>query len=444
MKTPIADFAKKYAKQKAVRLHMPGHKGKSFLGFEKYDITEISGADVLYDEGGIIGESQKNAASLFGTEKTVYSCEGSSLSIRAAIYLIKKYAEKTGKNPLIIASRNAHKSFVSALALNGVGVSWLYPKTGGIISSEIDFNELEQEITEKNPTAVYITSPDYLGNIADIKKIAEITKKHNCILAVDNAHGAYLKFLSESRHPIDFGADIVLDSAHKTLPVLTGGGYLHIGKSADRFFSENVNSAMKLFASTSPSYLILESLDYANKYLSKEVGAKLLKLISELDALKTELADHGFSLVGNEPMKLTLAPKKFGYKGEEIAEILEKNNIYPEFSDPDFLVLMFSPENTGRDIKRVKKVLLSIDRRKPIGTKPPKLERAEAVTDIKTALFSESERVKVKDSLGRVVSGISASCPPAVLVLAPGERVNETAISAFKYYKTKTVEVIKE
>ena len=127
MKTPICDFVENYARKGKLRLHMPGHKGIPFLGVEDRDITEVEGADVLYSPDGIIAESEKYAAELFGSGKTVYSTEGSSLSIRAMIYLITLQAKKEGKKPLILAARNAHKTFLSAVALTDCAVEWIYP-----------------------------------------------------------------------------------------------------------------------------------------------------------------------------------------------------------------------------------------------------------------------------------------------------------------------------
>ena len=126
MKTPIADFVKMYANSERVRAHMPGHKGANALGCERYDITEVEGADVLYHSDGIIRESERNAQRLFGTARTLYSCEGSSLSVRAMLYLAVVCAKKEGKAPLVFAGRNAHKAFLCACALLDVEVEWMW------------------------------------------------------------------------------------------------------------------------------------------------------------------------------------------------------------------------------------------------------------------------------------------------------------------------------
>ena len=176
MNKPICDFVNKYIKKKPIRFHMPGHKGKGFFGVEKYDITEINDADVLYFEDGIIKKSQENASHLFGSEKTLYSCEGSSLCVRASVYLIKKYALQNSKKPLVLALRNAHKTFITACAVLSIDVKW--QDCDDLLSSKIDLESLEKDIIEYNPTAFYITCPDYLGNIVDIKSISKICKKY--------------------------------------------------------------------------------------------------------------------------------------------------------------------------------------------------------------------------------------------------------------------------
>ena len=336
MKTPICDFVNEYKKSGKLRLHMPGHKGNAFLGIEDCDITEISGADVLYHADGIIKRSEENASDLFGTAKTVYSAEGSSLAIRAMLYLVRL----CGKKPLVAAGRNAHKVFMTACALLDVEIAWIFPENrGNMISCEISPAYLDEFLcsSKEKPSAVYITSPDYLGNVADIKGLSAVCKKHGVLLAVDNAHGAYLNFLPENRHPIALGADICCDSAHKTLPVLTGGAYLHISKNAPKEIYDDAENAMSVFASTSPSYLILQSLDGANAYLDNGYREKLADYIKSVDALKEKLSDAGFELLGTEPLKLTVSPKSYGYKGYELADILSVNGLDGVFIGPNDL-----------------------------------------------------------------------------------------------------------
>ena len=303
MKTPLDDFLREYVKDNKVRFHMPGHKGRAFLGMEEYDITEVEGADVLYSAEGVLRESMQNASELFGSVKTLYSTEGSSLSIRAMVYLIKLYSLSQGKKPKITAFRNAHKTFITACALTGTETEWLYGKENkGITCCNISAEEVRAYLdsTEELPTALYVTSPDYLGNIADIRSLSELCEEKGIILAVDNAHGAYLNFLPENRHPIHLGAHICCDSAHKTLPVLTGGAYLHVSHNAPALFAEKAEYALSLFASTSPSYLILRSLDKTNGLLSADYSEYLAEFVKKVQGIKDNLVSKGFSFIGDE------------------------------------------------------------------------------------------------------------------------------------------------
>ena len=344
MKTPIVDFLKDYTKKSPVRMHMPGHKGASILGFESMDLTEICGADELFAADGIIYESEKNASTLFGCP-TYYSTQGSTLCIQTMCTLLKMDAQDKGKSCKILAGRNAHRSFIHACALLDLDVVWFYGKTD-YLSCMISPEELEEEIQKQHPTAVYLTNPDYLGNCVDIQALASICHKYDCLLAVDNAHGAYLRFLEKSLHPIDLGVDLCCDSAHKTLPVLTGGAYLHLNDSMQEKWGSHVKHFMEYFSSTSPSYLILASLDVANQALDTTFSNDLKACVEHVEALKNRLRDYGYSIIGKEPMKITIATKEFGYTGENIASILMQEDIYPEFYDLDYLVLMPSPYNT--------------------------------------------------------------------------------------------------
>ncbi len=444
MKTPIRNFEKDYAKKKSIRFHMPGHKGKKVLGCEKYDITEIDGADVLYNSDGIIKESQEIAKNLFDSGKTLYSTEGSSLCIRAMIYLVKIYAKTLEKVPVILAGRNAHKTFVTGAALSDVPVVWMYGESEDLLSCKITPDVIENYITEHNPVAVYITSPDYLGNISDIREISCVCKKHRVLLLVDNAHGAYLKFLKNSMHPIDMGVDMCCDSAHKTLPVLTGGAYLHIGKSAPEFFKIHAENAMSMYASTSPSYLIMQSLDMANEYMENNIRKDISKIVCEAENLKSNLKDKGFSLVGDEPLKITLETKKYGYTGHELYDILKEKNIVAEFCDKDFLVLMLSSFNTKNDIMKLKKALLSVKRKEEIKEVPPRIFEGEPVISPYEAVTSSFEEMDIDDAEGKILARSSVTCPPAVSVISCGEKIRKCDIECFKYYGIEKVYTIKE
>lgn len=440
MKTPIVDFVSRYIKNGTHRCHMPGHKGQPLLGCEPLDLTEIHGADDLYHASGIIAESEANASSLFGSY-TLYSTEGSSHCIRAMLDLLCRYAAAEHRPARILAGRNAHKVFVSAAAVLGIEVEWLYGETPSYLSCPISPDALEEAIVKTNPTAVYLTSPDYIGHVADIAALAAVCHKHGVLLMVDNAHGAYLRFLSPSRHPIDLGADLCCDSAHKTLPALTGASYLHVAHTAPALFKEQAKSALSRYGSTSPSYLILQSLDRVNAYLADGYSDKLLATSRRVDALRNALHDQGLMMVEEEPLKLTLLPKSFGYTGNELAQILRGNNVECEFSDPDHAVLMFTPESDSFDA--VETILTAVERRSPITTAPPQSTRAEQAVFPKDTLFCPRETVAVSEAVGRILAEETVGCPPAVPIVVCGECITKEAIDAFHYYGIDTCVVMK-
>ena len=442
MKTPIVSFLKSYQEKSPVRMHMPGHKGAGILGFEGMDLTEIYGADELFAAEGIIKESEQNASSLFGCP-TYYSTQGSTLCIQTMCTILCQDAKSKGKKPKILAGRNAHRSFIHAAALLDFEIEWLYGNSD-YLSCKIHAEDLEKAIIESLPTAVYLTNPDYLGNLLDIKSLASVCKKHNVLLAIDNAHGAYLRFLKDSLYPIDLGADLCCDSAHKTLPVLTGGAYLHLSDSLNQVWKNDVKHFMEYFSSTSPSYLIMASLDAANEVLDTTFKNSLFECIQRVDGLKNTLVQHGYTILSGEPMKITISTKEFGYTGNEIANLLMECDIYPEFYDSDYIVLMPSPYNTKDDLKRLETCLCGIEGKPILVNKPPKLEQSKKAMNVRQALFSSSITLDVSKSLGQVCSSVTVSCPPAILPVIPGEVISESSIEVMKYYGIETVRVVKE
>ena len=438
MDTPICDFVRGYVREDPLRLHMPGHKGGGTLGIEHLDLTEVEGADSLYEAGGIIRQSEENASALFGCP-TFYSTEGSSQCIRAMLYLAMVHSGSRR----VLAARNVHKTFLSAAAMLDLDVQWLWPRqTDSYLSCVLDAPDVERALkgAGEKPAAVYLTSPDYLGSVTDIGAVAEVCRKHGVLLLVDNAHGAYLRFLQPSRHPMDLGADLCCDSAHKTLPVLTGGAYLHIAAPG---LAARAKDALALFGSTSPSYLILQSLDAANAGLSGGYSRILAEFVRRVAGLREALNRHGCSLRGQEPLKITIAAKPWGYTGRQLADVLLERNIVCEFSDPDYLVMMLTPETGAEGLRRLEEVLLSIPKRPAITEKPPRFHPCEQVLSIREAIFSPSETVPVSESTGRILAAPSVGCPPAVPIAVCGELLDEAAAACFRYYGIGQCTVIK-
>ena len=445
MTTPIRDFVARYIRGEAARLHMPGHKGRGPLGFEALDITEIAGADALYEADGIIAESEANAATLFETQRTLYSTEGSSQCIRAMLHLALTHAPSSDGRPVALAGRNAHRAFLTAAALCDFDVEWLWPEsdagsvrgTGSVCACPITPEGLRRALDAmpRAPFCVYVTSPDYLGGQLDIAALANICRARSIPLLVDNAHGAYLKFLPERAHPMELGADMCCDSAHKTLSALTGAAYLHISQTADPRYAKHAKQSLSLFGSTSPSYLILQSLDCVNAELAGDFPARLMECRTHLDALKAELAARGFTVLPSDPLKLTLRTD-----GTRIAQRLRASGVECEFADAGHIVLMFSPNNTPEDFNRVS-LALGEPISHAINAEPiPPLPRA---LTIRQAMFAPSETVPIHQATGRICASPAASCPPAIAIAVSGERITPEAARALQNSGIREIAVVR-
>ena len=462
MNTPICDFVRDYAARQPDRLHMPGHKGRGAA--EQLDITEIAGADVLYHPTGIILESEKNAAALFGSRRTVYSAEGSSLSIRAMVFLAVQDALKRGKTPRIAAGRNAHKVFITAAALLDVQVQWLYPaQSESLLTCQITPEALEEALRQgESVTAVYITSPDYLGNVADIAGLSRVCRRYGCLLLVDNAHGAYQAFLGAQQHPMAQGADLCCDSAHKTLPVVTGGAYLHLAHDAPVQDEAAVRGALALFGSTSPSYLILQSLDACNAVLAGDYPRRLVQCCVALEGLRRSLNKAAaarqcpvpLAVAGaqQEPMKLTLDAAALGCTGTALADALRRAQLECEYADPRYVVLMFTPENPPQDYTRLQATLEQLLAAVPAVLPRPENRAGEFAAlqqqavqrcTIRQAVLGAQVRIPVHKALGRVCAMPTVSCPPAIPVAVSGEEITPAAIALMQRYGIEELSVLR-
>lgn len=489
MTTPIYNFLHRYKKSGISRFHMPGHKGAGMLGFERMDITEISGADVLYHADGIIAESEENATRIFGTAHTYYSTEGSTLAIKAMLAIIRRGCQG---GATVLAARNVHKAFVYAAGALDLGVEWIYPSVSShLCECDISPSDVLRAIDSmaSRPDAVYITTPDYLGGMLDVEGIARVCNERGIPLLVDNAHGAYLALLEPSMHPIHLGAAMCADSAHKTLPVLTGGAYLHIAKGYERY-TEGAREALSMFASTSPSYLTLASLDLCNYLCNPDIddgrepyGVGVADCKEEVTFIKDLLADGGQVENCPEPLKIRIDAPRFLNTGWGIAEILRENLIEPEFVDDEFVVLMASPMNGSKDFKRLRHAVAEITaiaeerRYANIGSVTPENatqgrtygditpeqctdtentecggtratnsaapHRPQVAMSIREALLSPSEVIPVRESEGRICAAPTVSCPPAIPVVISGEIIDEAAIATFLRYGIDTVSVVK-
>lgn len=453
--TPIYDFVNDYNQKSSLRFHMPGHKGNPRLGPEPADITEVAGADSLYEAGGIIADSERIAAGLFGFGHTLYSTEGASQCIKAMIYLAMHGARLQGcVSPRILAARGAHKAFIHACGLLDAVPVWLYPDgdSGSHCSCPTSPESVRTalESQEEKPFALYITAPDYLGYSPDIAGIAAVCREFGVPMLVDNAHGAYLKFLEPSRHPVDLGALMSADSAHKTLPVLTGGAYLHLSAEVPESVARHAKSALSLFGSTSPSYLTLCSLDLCNDYLSRSYPARLAAFIREVDGAKDSLCAAGWTVRESEPLKIVLDLRERAATGSSVAAELRVRNIECEYADDGFIVFMLTPDNTSEQLRRLCSALSSppppadcgANKSLPSTTLP--FPRNRQVMSVREAMMSISETVPSPLAAGRICAAPTAACPPAIPIAVSGELINEECARLLVHYGVESIEVVIE
>ena len=376
MNTPIADFLEDYEKKGMLRLHMPGHNGEA-----PHDITEIAGADSLYETDssrGIIAHSEAIAAKLFGAERTCYSAGGSTLAIQAALAILRAQGCKT-----IAAGRCSHRSLVSSAALLGLEVKWLYPKE--YPSADVDCSKEALSGAD----ALFLTNIDYYGGTCR-------ASDPGIPVVVDNAHGSYLKFVSkagsgrEYLHPMEFGFPVIsAESAHKTLPALTGAAYLHFSKGADFSRAKEMTA---LFGSTSPSYLVMESLDKVNGRLLSDPDS-VNRACASVAGLKQRLTALGFTLKRSDPLRVTINARAWGWSGTEFAAFLRAHGAECEMADENYVVLLFSAITSPDDCQRAEVSLELIPRRtaKPLAEYPvihPKQE-----TSIREAVFAKQHSV---------------------------------------------------
>lgn len=439
---PITEFTKKYINSKFSRFHTPGHKGNTNIfspNVELFDITEIKDADSLFSADGIILQSENIASSIYGSKLSVFSSAGSTLCIQTMLALVAK------KNAKIIAARNSHISLINTISLLDLDPIWIYPKyiDDSGVSGILDINGIEDTVL-KNPDAVciYVTSPDYLGIIQDIKSISNISKKYDIPLIVDNAHGSILKFIDKDQHPISLGADMCCDSLHKTLPALTGAAILHI--NSDKFDRASVKTKMNYFSSTSPSYPILISIESTLEYLNNYFHKDLNKLKTNIDYLNNISKSIGISSVNNNftITHFSLNCHSIGYTGFEIAEIFRKQKIEPEFISNMYIVFLISPFNSDEDISKLSNSILSLKPKPFIKSKVFSMSAPEKVLSPNSSIFSTSKFLPIESSLNHIVADTIVTCPPGIPLIMPGEKINNFVIEHLKNSGIKRIKVI--
>lgn len=438
--TPLLQALNQYIENNYARFHMPGHKGFALPpigGLSQYDVTEVEGTDSLFEAEGALAHLEELFTQLYGTGGTVLSAGGSTLCIQTMISLVAT------PGATIIAGRNIHASAVNAMALMDLRPAWLYPnQVGQSLIGRISPAQVEEALAQHpDACAVYITCPDYFGEMGDIAAIAAHCRRYSVPLLVDNAHGAHLKFIKPGLHPIELGATMCCDSLHKTLPVLTGGALLHFS-SPD--LARHAKERMAVFGSTSPNYLIMLSCDTAAGWLQQDGPAQLRETALRCSQLKNLARQQGFQVADGlcDPMRLTLVLSGSGYTKESFRRHLRSHGIMEEFLSENGCVFLCSPFNREEDYLRLENMLLDSTVR-PCSSFPFPMFRPKAAMTLREALFAPSEVIPVEQAAGRVAAQIKSPCPPGIPIIMLGEEISKDYIKTLKMYGIFFLSVVK-
>ncbi|MDO4476859.1 MAG: aminotransferase class I/II-fold pyridoxal phosphate-dependent enzyme [Clostridia bacterium] len=445
MKKNLYESLCAYSKLSRSSFHTPGHKCKISELSKLYnlDLTELPQTDSLYEASGIIREAEKNLSKLYSTAYSAFSSGGNTLCIQTMFKLVS-----SSPGDVILCDRVIHRSAISTMALLDLKPVWMKRNINNesMLPESIDFKDFEKKLSD-NPSAkgLYLTSPSYHGILQNIKKISSDCKKYNIPVMVDNAHGSHLMFLKNNLHPIFQGCAMSSDSAHKTLPVLTGGAWLHVN---DERFINNVKQSMLMFGSTSPSYPVMASMDLCRIWLEEFGKISFEDLEFRVKKIKDVARKKGIYIPDDsisDPVRITLGVFNIGYTGYEFREHLYNHNIEPEMCDENYVVLIATPFNDDLDFERLYNAIFSaevhdkkVNNICPIGERLP-----EVVLTPREALMAKSVSKSLKDCKNKIASDIVCPCPPGVPVVMPGEKIGDEELYALKSYGISEISVVK-
>lgn len=427
-----------------ISFHMPGHKGKG-AGLTAYDVTELSDTDCLFDPKDGILEAQSLAAEAFGAKETFFLVGGSTAGILAML------GAAAGEGDTLIVDRNCHASVVHGLILHGITPVFVGSETVGGLSGGLTPEAIEEKLMA-HPLAkgVLITSPTYYGLTADVKGIAEAVHRHGKLLLVDEAHGAHFAFSSLlPPSALSSGADMAVQSAHKTLNALTGSAYLHVGSEA--VDTDWVTEMLRLVETSSPSYLMMHSLDKARLEMQKEGKHKIKALYEALPAALFPYENAAAKMVGQAGVKhydftrVLIDVSETGRSGFEISRALYQNHgIALEMADKRFLAALLTVHNTPDEIHAFKEALLDLGVAPSVGNLEVGQGLAEPTLKMspREAFYSPCRYVSPKEAKGRAAARTISAFPPCVPLLLPGEVIREEALSRIRECKQEGSEIL--
>lgn len=433
----LKEKLKEYRKSDIYPMHMPGHKRNVglFSDVENIDFTEVEGLDNLHDPEGIIKESIDEVSSLLGTDKTYFLVNGSTAGVLAAIQSATDIGDE------IIIGRNSHKSVYNAVEIRNLKPVYLYPESTGLFDGGYKKEELGSLLKETSAKVVVITSPTYEGVVSDIKVLAEETHKNGAILIVDSAHGAHFCLDGFPNPAYKEGADIVIESVHKTLPALTQTAVLHV--MGDRANKEKLESALETYQTSSPSYVFMASIDTCFNIVEKEGNKRAEELLKTLENLRSDVNNTGKIFIPGKEIvensgvydydlgKLVIDLSKTNITGVELSKILrEKYKFETEMVNNKYVIAMTSIADDLEKVKAFGEALVEIAGELEVTDEEISSERIVNETRFSPyeVLNKGFEEVALKDAKGRIAGDYIYKYPPGIPLVVPGEVVSDELI----------------
>ena len=410
--------------------HMPGHKAskefRKMFNDASLDITELPYSDNLHCPHTVLDKAQKDIAKIMGAKKSYITTDGSTSGVFALVYCASKRGNK------LIVFRNSHQSVWNACKLFGVEPLIIQGvERDGVLQPP--GCEMMEKLIANDPhiAGVLATSPDYYGNIAPLAKYKEVVKKYNRLLLVDEAHGAHLAF-GDKGYAGQF-ADMWIDGAHKSLPTLTQGAIVSVN---DDGLIPLADDALSMFRTTSPSYPIMASVEYGVMYIAGK--SKILnKAKVTVAKFKAEATDLTF-YKNDDWTKLLIDFEPLGISPQLVLQKLEKKGIYAEFTDGRYILFYLSPLVTEKDLKKLKKIILSVISNKKLNNTyhaKPALPANERSYSFLYALKRPNEWVDLDKAVGRMCAKNVGITPPCIPLLVTGEMVTEEKVKILSQSK---------
>ncbi len=463
MNQTLTEFLLKHKEKNPVSFHMPGHKGSAIYrdyGYGEFldsimdcDITEIPGADNLFQTEGVLKETMNRYKAMYGTKESYLLINGSSGGLIAAILAS---VPKGGK---LVMARNCHKSIFNALSLGDITPVYAYPETieaYGILGS-VSPEEVERCLDEHpDAAAVILPSPNYYGICSDVAAIAEVVHSRGKVLIVDQAHGAHLNFFTKYQltgfpsAAEAAGADMVINSIHKTLASFTQTALLNL--CSDRVDKYDLEDRLQAIESTSPSYPMMASLDI-NADLMEHYGPQLMKEWAESLYWFYETAEKevpGMRIMRHpllDATKLNIDMSAYGLNGNELEDLLMEKGIFVELVTGNILMCMTGIGNRRCDFEKLLDALKDIaaeraDCLQNGGTEKPQQPEAVTRTLAMTKVPVRKERILLGDAAGRVCASSVIPYPPGIPIVCPGEIFDEEVITYIKARRQAEEKVI--